>query len=67
VTIFLCHYALGLLGHKSVLYLFRLLDFSLFFFKIHAGVYEGLNNITFLVHDINVVHKNQRQHIMELP
>jgi hypothetical protein len=30
-----------------------------FFFKMHAGVYEGFNNITFLVQDINIVHKNQ--------
>jgi hypothetical protein len=29
------------------------------FVKMHAGVYEGFSNITFLVHDINVVHKNQ--------
>jgi hypothetical protein len=37
------------------------------FFKMHAGVYEGFSNITFLVHDINVVHNNQRRHIRELP
>jgi hypothetical protein len=34
---------------------------------MHAGVYEGFKNITFLVHDINVVHKNQWRHIRELP
>jgi hypothetical protein len=25
----------------------------------YSGVYEGFSNITFLVHDFNVVHKNQ--------
>jgi hypothetical protein len=30
-------------------------------------VYEGFGNTTLLVHDMNVVHRNQRHHIRELP
>jgi hypothetical protein len=46
-------------GYKHLLYLFELKIVFCFTRNIHACAYDVFSNITFLVHNINVVHENQ--------
>jgi hypothetical protein len=48
-----------MVGDKSYNHVFSRFLLSFFIWKIQARHYNAFNNITFLMHDVNVVHENQ--------